>query len=736
MLDVNNYVQDKEDNNLHQLDVVVSGIHCISCVKSIENKLYSFPEVKMARVNFSTKRLSFTWEGEKSTGNILLKAVNDLGFEAKPYLADSAEASSNKEVRFILKSLAVAGFAMGNIMLLSFAVWSNSDGKMGHATQLLFYWLTALIAVPAIAYSGRPFFRSAIKALSQRQTNMDVPISVALILATGLSLFQLIYQTEHELYFDSAVMLMFFLLIGRYLNIRARGQAKSAAANLLSMLEGTATIINKDGKYINIPFKDVKEDMLLNVAAGEKIAADGIVEDGITEIDTSLLTGETLPKTAKIGDEIFAGTINIANPIKVRVTKSSHNSLLSDIIRLMENAEQGNAKFVRLSDKVAKLYTPIVHSLALITLLFWYFIMSAGFEQSLVYAISMLIITCPCAIGLAVPVVQVLASGRLFKKGILLKSGDGLEKLSKITYAFFDKTGTLTLGKLTLNNGDKISSANMQLAASLAVNSTHPLSQAIVKDFSGKLFDCNVKDTAGHGLESVINGKRVRLGKLNWVLEIVKDNVKNHSQNDSQIELWLAIENKEPVRLTFDDSLRQDSKQVIEILKNNNITTSILSGDRKSVVKKIASELAVDDYIAPILPDQKLKEIQKQKQAGNLVLMVGDGLNDAPALTTADVSISHSGAMMISQNAADIVFQSDKLFPVIEAWQTAKITTLLTKQNLCLAFTYNFFAIPLAFAGFITPLIAAIAMSLSSITVIMNSMRLNRKVNREIKKLL
>ncbi len=704
----------------NQLNLLVDGMHCPSCVAIIEGALHKQDAVTAARLNLSTKRLNVKWKGAAELGDEWVRMINAMGYRAVPFDPATSESFEQKEEKFLLRALAVAGFASGNLMLFSIPMWTADGVEMGAFTRNAFQWVQVLIAIPAIIYSGLPFYKSAWRALKEYRTNMDVPISVAVILATLMSLFEVIQHGEHA-YLDSGVMLLFFLLIGRYLDARARGKARGAAHDLLQMMTGFATVLHDDGKKEIIPLADIKEGMLLLVAAGEKIGADGEVISGISEIDTSLITGETMPQKVEIGAKLFAGTMNIAAPLTMRVTKAGERSLLAEIIRLMENAEQSQAKYVTIADKISGWYTPVVHILAAGTFLGWWLGMGADWQASLLYAATVLIITCPCALGLAVPVVQVLASGKLMRSGILIKSGSALERLAEITSVVFDKTGTLTVGKPELLHTENYEQKQLQLAASLAAHSKHPLSQAVSRAYSGSLLAIEAKELAGSGLEGEYQGKKLRLGKRDWCGDAA-------AQADNALELWLAVDGEKPVRFTFADKLRADAGAVVASLNNAKIKTAMLSGDRKEVVAATAQEVAIMEAFPALSPLDKCAHLEKLKASGEKLLMVGDGLNDAPSLATAHVSMSPASAMDITQNAADIVFQGDKLQPVITAWKVAKFSQILVRQNFALAIAYNVIAIPMAVAGFVTPLIAAIAMSSSSLIVIANALRLNLRV--------
>lgn len=694
----------------------VSGIHCASCIQLIENTLNGESDITDARVNMSTSRLSITWNGTKERADAFAQLVKKLGYGVSPFDPNTQLKAASSEEKFLLRCIAIAGFAVGNLMLLSIGLWTTNQQTMGIATRDLFQWLSALIALPVICYAGQPFFSSAWKVLKEGHTNMDVPISVAVLLASGMSLFETFQHGEH-VYFDSATMLVFFLLIGRYLNERSKGKARESAAALLSMLSGTATVI-EGSKQRAVLIKELKPGMRVLVAAGEKIPSDAVVETGESELDMSLLNGETVPHAVKAGDTLFAGTVNLSAPLTITITKGSDQSLLSDIVKLLEKAEQGQAKYVRLADRAARLYTPVVHIMGLLTFLGWWLWMDAGWQLSLLHGITVLIITCPCALGLAVPVVQVLASTKLMKSGVLLKSGDALERLATIDTIALDKTGTLTIGKPTLTAG-RYTKQELQYAASLAVHSKHIFAKALTLAYDGELLEVvDLKEIPGQGLEGYIKGKAVRLGKRSWCGD-------KKAKTPAQLELWLDVKGKKPVCFVLEDQLREDAKNVLDAFKSQGKQLVLLSGDRQETVAHIAQQVGIEDFSAALSPLEKCEHLEKLKQQGRKVLMVGDGLNDAPSLASAVVSMSPSTAMDITQNTADIVFQGERFSPVLTAWHVAMKSSRLVKENFSLSLLYNAIAIPLAVMGYATPMVAAIAMSASSLIVISNSFRLN-----------
>lgn len=704
----------KDQEGRNALSLLISGVHCAVCIQKIESTILKDQSVQQARLNFSTGRLNILWSGLPERANQFVADIRDIGYGVHPYNPDVEKNTADQESRFLLMCMGVAGFAMGNIMLLSVGLWVTDGATMGEATRNLLHWVSALIGIPAILFSGRPFFRSAWAVLRNGHTNMDVPISLALILATGMSLFETINHGEH-VYFDSAVMLMFFLLIGRVLDLRARRNARSAATDLMQTLSGFAVII-EGGKTRRVLIRDVKAGMRVLVAAGEKVPVDGVVEDGESTIDTSLVTGETLPRAVVKGQDVYAGTLNMSAPLTIEVSKPADNSLLADIVRLMEKAEQGQAQYVRLADRAARLYTPVVHILALAAFVLWWGLWGAQWQDALLVAVTVLIITCPCALGLAVPVVQVLATGLLMKRGVLVKSGDALERLAKIDMALLDKTGTLTHGTPILTQMSD--SKYLPMAASLAAQSAHPLSKSLVNAYDGELLPVErLMEVPGKGLEGVINGQIVRLGNAAWCCA--------PSDHDSaKMSVYLAIDGGYQSSFEFDDTLRDDAAEVIKTFRHRHIDTILLSGDRQAVADRIAGEAGIYTVYAEQTPVDKSEVLERYKSDGHSILMVGDGLNDAPVLAGADVSIAPGTAVDMAQNVADIVFMGDSLTPVSFTHHIARMTQRLVKQNFGLAIAYNVVAVPMAFAGLVTPMIAAIVMSGSSLLVIANSYRL------------
>lgn len=602
-----------------------------------------------ARVNLTGRRLHLSWRGRKERAAALVGLVQRLGYRVAPFDPARAADAAEREERTLLRALAVTGFAAANVMLLSVSVWAGVD--MGPATRDLLHWFSALIALPAIAYGGRPFFRSAAAAIMSGRTNMDVPISVGVTLAAGLSLFETV-RSGPDAYFDSAVTLLFFLLVGRLLDRRARGRARSAAEHLLRIAVTPATVIDASGRQRRVPASAVAKGDAVLVAAGERIVIDGTVTSGRSAVDRSLVSGESLPEPVEPGSAVLAGMLNLDAPLRLAVTAIGNGTFLAEIVRLMEAAEQGRARLVVLADRIARRYAPAVHGLALLTFLGW---LAAGpWQAALENAIAVLIITCPCALGLAVPVVQVVASGRLMRRGILLKSGSALERLAEIDAVIFDKTGTLTLGRLALDPDSACDDAALRCAAGIAASSRHPLSRALCRAAGPVAAAPDVREHPGAGLGLATDGGEIRLGSRVFCGVAT-------GPEDDRPELWLARPGRPAIRFAFSDALRPQAREVVAALDAAGKRVLLLSGDRPAAVGAAAAAAGIGEWRAGLAPADKVAAVARLAAEGRKILMVGDGLNDGPALAAAHVSMSPASAADVCQTAADMVFQGDLL---------------------------------------------------------------------------
>ncbi|HET6467470.1 MAG TPA: heavy metal translocating P-type ATPase [Geminicoccaceae bacterium] len=716
------FVRSEPASGLNTLHLIVEGVHCGACVRRIERALERSAGPGTGRVNLTTRRLTLRWPGDPARAAALAATVTRLGYRVVPFDPERLGALESRTETELLWAMGVAGFAAGNVMLLAFAVWGGYGSDMGPATRTLFHWIEALIALPAVAWAGLPFYRSAARALAAGLTNMDVPISLGVLVTTAMSLFQTNQGAEHA-YFDSAVTLLFLLLVGRYLDRRARGSARSAAERLLALGAVPVTRLLPDGTTRAVRPEQIRIGDRVLVATGGRIGVDGTLQDAAAELDTSLITGETLPQRVAPGEPVFAGTINLGPPLRLAVRATGEGTLLAEIVRLMELAEQKRGRFVALADRAARLYAPVVHTLALLTFFGWVLLSTIPWQVALLYAVAVLIITCPCALGLAVPAVQVIASGRLMRRGVLVKSATALERLAEIDMVVFDKTGTLTDGRPELVRAG-VDAADRRAAAALAKASRHPLARALGRACPDVAAAQGVEEVAGQGLRMATPEGEVRLGRRGWAADIAEEQAV--AQEGIGPELWLTRPGRPPVRFAFADRLRDDAAAVIRDLRARGLHVALLSGDRMPAVRAAAEALGIEQWRAACSPAEKVARLEELARAGRRVLMVGDGLNDAPALAAAHASISPASAIDISQTAADAVFQGARLAPVATILEVAHAADRLVRQNFALAFVYNVLAVPFAIAGLVTPLIAAVAMSASSLAVVGNAMRLQK----------
>ncbi|MDK1376801.1 MULTISPECIES: cation-translocating P-type ATPase [unclassified Sinorhizobium] len=696
-----------------QLDLLVEGVHCANCIRKIETRLASDPAITRARVNLTLRRLSVEWVGGPDHAEVIGKTVRDLGYAVAPYDAGSLSASHHRTGRELLRCLAIAGFASSNVMMLAWAVWAGQAQGMSASTQAFFNWLSALVAVPALAVAGRPFYRSAFAALKAGLTNIDVPIVAALVLATAISLMELFRHNAH-VYFDSASMLLFVLLIGRYLDFRVRARSREAIERLAMMRTEHAKILRADGQSAVVPAASVEPGMLVVVEAGETVPVDGRVVSGETTLDRSAVTGETLPEQVGPGDDVLAGSINGPTPLHIRAVKPVAESYLSEILRLVEQAQLQKGRAATMADRLAALWTPLVHVVAFLTLLGWWLI-GADPPTALLHAVTVLIIACPCAIGLAIPAVQVAAIGGLLRRGILVRSGDALDRLATIDRVVVDKTGTLTDGRPDLVSIPADPAAR-HLAAALAWVSMHPFARAISRRLGRGTPVENPVETPGAGVSGFVDGEPARLGSA------VFCGIQNEAA-DGASEVWVASRSNAPARFAFADKVRVDAIETLDHFRRVGLPISILSGDRISAVERCADELAIEDRRGGLKPAEKAALLTDWKVKGARPLMVGDGLNDAPALAAAHVSASFGHGVPATQVAADFVLPAETLSSMIVAHRTALKAAGIVRQNLIFAAAYNLALIPIAVLGLASPLIAAAAMSASSIVVTLNALR-------------
>ena len=673
------------------------SIHCAACIGKIERGLRDVPGVSGVRVNLSLKRLSLS--GSVDADHIT-SVLTDLGFEAYPLDLEALNAARDDQGRALLTRMAVAGFAMMNVMLLSVAVWSGA----ADATRDLFHLISAAIALPVVAYSGQPFFQNAYRALSVKRLNMDVPISLAIILAAGMSLFETLNSGAHA-YFDAALSLTFFLLIGRYMDHQTRSAARSAAKELTALEVQTAERITQSGtQTVKATSLNIGDDIL--VPSGARVPVDGTVMSDHGLMDRALLTGESAAVRIGQGDVLQAGEINLGAPLTLKATAVGQDTSLRRMAALIETAENGRNSYTALADKAAQIYAPAVHLLAFFAFIGWS-IATGDMRHALNVAIAVLIITCPCALGLAVPAVSTAAISRLFSAGFLVKHATALERIAEVDHIVFDKTGTLTTPVIDL---PEMSDAQTRgIAKALAAASHHPMSKALLSSLQdSKTVELSqINEVTGRGVEGNFHGQTVRLGQGAWL-------------GAEFAGLGLKIGAATAIELNVSEALREG---VTDALARIDFPAEIVTGDSFEPAQRLAQKVALP-VTSTARPEEKLARLEELATQGHHVLMVGDGLNDTAALASAHASIAPSTALEASRNAADIVILKSSFAELPLVIAVAKASRMLSKQNFAIAALYNMIAVPIALAGYATPLAAALAMSLSSITVLLNSQRM------------
>ncbi|MEM9939656.1 MAG: heavy metal translocating P-type ATPase [Pseudomonadota bacterium] len=693
------------------LALSVRGAKCGGCLNKIEKSLTALPGVSTARLNLSNGKLNITWRGPLSA-NRIATTLSDLGYGVSAFAEDTAEKAARSEERALLIAMGVAGFAAANIMLLSVSVWGG-HGEMGEDTRTALHALSGLIALPVLLFSGRHFFTSAWSALKHGHANMDVPISLALILAYSVSVWETASGGQHA-YFDASVMLLFFLLIGRFLDARLRRMAHSAAHDLAALQNRSVTRISASGMAEAVRASDIKTGDRISLAAGERAAIDLKITRGHSTINESIVSGESEPRAIRPGATLYAGAINLDQQIEGKALSTTSDSLLADISDMLDAGEQKRARYRKIADKAVSLYIPFVHTTAALTFIAWLLI-GASVRDAVLVAVATLIITCPCALALAAPVAQVVASGRLFRKGVYLRSGDALERLAETDHIVFDKTGTLTLGAPALINTE-VNPQTLIDAATLARASRHPLSRALVAAAGPGQVAANVTEQSGLGLEAEIDGTIWRLGSADWVGAPT-------GPGGASLSIWFRKGNASPIQLRFEDRLRSEATQALTTLKARGLTFEMLSGDHSNAVEQAAKALSIKDWSAGVSPREKVDRLETLRQTGRKTLMIGDGLNDAGALSLAHASLAPGGAIDVSQSASDAVYSGglDTIPTILSVARSARRTM---RQNFALAAAYNLIAVPIAVTGHVTPLIAAIAMSASSLIVTLNALRI------------
>ncbi len=727
---------ESSSSNTKTITLISDTIHCAACIWLIEKAIGALDGVVWVRANLTDKRIRVNWVDAKIQLSVIMQNLADLGYAAMPYEQNVAEAIADKRNKEMLYRIGFAAFTMMNLLWISVAMYTGASGGKYHE---YFQWLGFALATPTLFYSGLPFLKNAYFGIKNRFMNMDVPISIGALTTYFYSVYVLFgFSNKGEVYFDTVVNFIFVILIGRYLEASSKKSSLSASSSLQQLQPKVALVEVGNTEKIKPVGAILIDDMVL-IKPGERIAVDGKVVSGSSEVDESLLSGESLPVKKDIGDDVFAGSMNANGSIKIKVTKLVRDSALSQIVDLVENTKQTKSSIVCTIDRIIPYFVWTTILLATATFIYWY---PQDFDLALLSATSVLIITCPCAFGLATPMSIAVASGAAAKRKILIKNGDALEVLDKVEHIVFDKTGTLTFGAFSVSNVISLIDDNklVSIVSSIEKSSEHPLAKAIV-EFGGAKANLPVAgftSTPGKGVSASIDKVQYKVGNLSYVggenianTKIIEQSQALEAQGYSCI--WCANESKILGFVVLKDQLKTDAKTVVERLHKMGKDITILSGDSSVVANTVAKQLGIDNVIAQVLPSDKAKHI-KDLQRNATVLMVGDGVNDAPALVQADTSIAIGSGSDVSVSSADVVILKLTLGSVVDAIELSRYTRRIIKQNIAFALSYNALMVPLAMMAKVTPLFAAIVMPISSLVVIGNATRLRSLMNSDRKK--
>ncbi|WP_447772427.1 heavy metal translocating P-type ATPase [Aeromonas veronii] len=711
-----------DSGTLREIQLTVEGLTCAACAWLIERHLMTLTGLRYINVNTTTHRARIKWDPDQLSLSDILKGFAQIGYRAYPFQTHQQEALYAKEIRSYMFRLALAGLGSMQVMMCAVALYMDLFISVEDEFMVYFKWISLLLSTPIMIYSAQPFYVGAWRSLKQGHLSMDVSVSLALIGAFIASMWATVFNTG-EVYYDSITMFVFFLLLGRFLELRARRKASESSSNLARLVPIMATRIDEEGEH-EVAAKTLQVGDRVRVLAGATLPADGIIVEGQASLNESMLTGEQLPLLKQRGDQVYAGTINTDAPLQIRVSHRIEESRIAQIMRLQDHALDDKPAIAQMADQLSRHFILVLLIIAAAVWTFWHFHQP---EQAFWIALAVLVATCPCALSLATPTALTSATANLTRNGILLRRGHVLDVLTKANRIVMDKTGTLTTGEISLTGTTTLAEMDetqcLAIARAMEAQSEHPIARAfrLPTDSISVLPSAReITPVIGHGITALVDGVRYRIGSARWL------GLDPAQERGRGLAIYLADEQQVLARFNLEDTLRPDARALIAAFKAAGLQTTVLTGDSSLQADEIARELGVDELVKGVSPDGKLAYLKAREAQGDISIMVGDGINDAPVLAGAHASFAMAGGTDLAKNSADAILLADDLSRLLEARVLAMRTRKIIIENFAWSIGYNLLVLPLAACGWLPPYLAAAGMSLSSLIVVTNSMRLNR----------
>lgn len=711
-----------DSGTLREIQLTVEGLTCAACAWLIERHLMTLGGLRYINVNTTTHRARIKWDPGQLSLSDILKGFAQIGYRAYPFQTHQQEALYAKEVRSYMFRLALAGLGSMQVMMCAVALYMDLFISVEDEFMVYFKWISLLLSTPIMIYSAQPFYVGAWRSLKQGHLSMDVSVSLALIGAFIASMWATVFNTG-EVYYDSITMFVFFLLLGRFLELRARRKASESSSNLARLVPIMATRIDDEGEH-EVAAKTLQVGDRVRVLAGATLPADGIIVEGQASLNESMLTGEQLPLLKQRGDQVYAGTINTDAPLQIRVSHRIEESRIAQIMRLQDHALDDKPAIAQMADQLSRHFILVLLIIAAAVWTFWHFHQP---DQAFWVTLAVLVATCPCALSLATPTALTSATANLTRNGILLRRGHVLDVLTKANRIVMDKTGTLTTGEISLTGTTTLAEMDethcLAIARAMEAQSEHPIARAfrLPTDSISVLPSAReITPVIGHGITALVDGVRYRIGSARWL------GLDTAQERGRGLAIYLADEQQVLARFNLEDTLRPDARALIAAFKAAGLQTTVLTGDSSLQADEIARELGVDELVKGVSPDGKLAYLKAREAQGDISIMVGDGINDAPVLAGAHASFAMAGGTDLAKNSADAILLADDLSRLLEARMLAMRTRKIIIENFAWSIGYNLLVLPLAACGWLPPYLAAAGMSLSSLIVVTNSMRLNR----------